>query len=82
MTTKDRLHQLVDRLPETEVGVAERVLEALTKACDPVQWSLEHAPIDDEPLTDEERAAIDEGWAAAARGDVLTDEEMARRLGL
>ncbi len=64
MTTKERLHQLVDQLPESEVATATRVLEALRAAADP----LASAPEDDEPTTAEDRRAIKEGWELYRQG--------------
>ncbi|MEK7216376.1 MAG: hypothetical protein AAB289_12345 [Chloroflexota bacterium] len=69
MTTQQRLHRIVDELPESEEATAERVLEALKFAANP----LGSAPLDDEPTTDDDRAAIAEGWAQynEGRGSVL-----------
>ena len=39
------------------------------------------APEDDEPLTDEDLAAIAEGKADIERGDIVTAEETKRRYG-
>lgn len=47
---------------------------------DPALAALAKAPIDDEPTTDEDRAALAEGRAARAAGDVLTTEELRRLL--
>ena len=80
MTTKERLHQLVDELPDGEVSEAERLLSAL-RIDDPVLRALDTAPYDDEPETDEERAAVAEAREAIARGDVVPDEELDRELG-
>ncbi|MBI4213799.1 MAG: hypothetical protein HY534_05750 [Chloroflexi bacterium] len=84
MTVKERLHQLVDNLPEGQVTeAAERALMQLQKmANDPVLRALLTAPLDDEPETDEERALVAEGLADLHRGDVLSDEELRRELGL
>ena len=43
--------------------------------------SLLTAPMDDEPLTGEDRAAIAEARAAYARGVWIDDDELARRIG-
>jgi hypothetical protein len=43
---------------------------------------LRDAPLDDEPLTPEDEAAIEEGRAAIARGDVITLEALRAELGL
>jgi hypothetical protein len=84
MTTKERLHQLVEELPDgAPAAAAERILAHLrTAGDDPVLRALMRAPADDEPETDEERAAVAEGLAALARGDVLSDEELRRELGI
>lgn len=66
MTTKERLHQLVDQLPDSETDKAARLLEELA---DPVLRMLASAPIDDEPLADEDRAAIAEGRGQYRRGE-------------
>lgn len=79
--TKEELHRLVDALPETEVAVARRVLEALgTIAADAVMYSLKDAPIDDEPTTPEEDASSAEAWAEYRRGEALSAEEAKRLL--
>jgi hypothetical protein len=84
ITTKDHLHHLVDELPEGQpTQAAERVLTHLVNLGeDPVVRALINAPDDDEPLTDDERAAIAEGLADLERGDVVSDEELRRELGL
>ena len=43
-------------------------------------YSLEDAPLDDEPTTPEEDAAAAEAWAEYQRGEVLSAEEARRRL--
>jgi hypothetical protein len=41
---------------------------------------LNEAPLDDEPVTEEDRAAIREGLAEKARGEVVSQEEAERLL--
>lgn len=84
MTVKERLHQLIEKLPEGEAtAAAERALLQLQQlGDDPVLRALLNAPLDDEPETDEERALVAEGRAALERGDVVSDEELRRELGL
>jgi hypothetical protein len=43
---------------------------------------LASAPIDDEPETPEEAARVAEARAAVARGEIVSHEELGRRLGL
>lgn len=73
-TSKERLHRLVDELPDNELAEAERILEALT-IDDPVLRAVEMAPLDDEPETDEERAAVAEAREEAARGELVDDAD-------
>ena len=78
MTTKERLHQLVDALPESELKAAERFLEALCKGEDLLLRVLEEAPEDDEPETAEERTAVAEAREDVKRGRLVSSEEMHR----
>ncbi len=77
MTIKDDLHLLVDELPEDE---ALLFLDALRSRA-PVLRALFLAPFDDEPETEEERRLVAEARQQLARGDVIGDEELWRRLG-
>jgi hypothetical protein len=84
MTTKSVLHQLVEQLPDCEVPAAARYLRYLrdTLEHDPIVRFLDAAPEEDEPTTPEETAALEEGWEAYKRGDVLSDAHLRRELGL
>jgi hypothetical protein len=76
MTTKEALHRLIDELPDDQ---AERLLDGIL---DPVLRARASAPIDDEPETPDEAAAVAEGIADLEHGDVLTTEQLRRELGL
>lgn len=80
MTTKEALHRLIDELPESELEMARRVLEPLRAGGDPVLYAFLAAPQDDEPLTPEEMAAIEEGEADIARGAVSPWDDVKARL--
>ena len=54
----------------------------VAKKLDPVTLSLLNAPVDDEPLTEEDIKALEEADEDIRRGDVMTTEELKRRLGL
>ncbi len=85
MTAKERLHQLVDTLPEREAEVAERLLQALhvpPPGVDPLRWKLENAPLDDEPESEEEKRAVEEARADWRAGHSVSHEEVVRQLGL
>lgn len=77
MTTREKLHSIVDALPEEEVGPALRLIE--TQRHDPVLQALASAPEDDEPWTDE--AAVAESRTDFASGDTVSHEEMLRKHG-
>ncbi len=79
MTPKESLHKLVDQLPESELPAAKRFLEYLRDAgSDPFLRALAAAPVDDEPVTDEDLAAIREADEAIARGDEVPHEAVLR----
>ena len=81
--TKEALHRLIDELPDGDVPMAWRLLEPLrTNGDRGLPRVLAEAPWDDEPETDEERAAVEEAYEASARGEVYTLEEVRRELGL
>ena len=79
--TRADLHRLVDALPESEVPVARRILQALSDTAQAeVMYSLEDMPLDDEPTSPEEDAAAAEAWAEYQRGEALSAEEAKRLL--
>ncbi len=83
MTVKEKLHRLVDELPEKEARAAERFLEYLRNVgSDPVLGALMAAPIDDEPETEEERAAVADAYEDLRQGRVRSLAEVKRDLGL
>jgi hypothetical protein len=72
MTTsvKADLHRLIDDLDEDQ---AARLLQIVS---DPLERSLMLAPLDDEPVTEDDKAAIAEGEAAFRRGDWVADDDL------
>jgi hypothetical protein len=80
MTTKERLHRLVDDLSEQD---AERALAFVESELeDPVIVAFRDAPEDDEPLTAEEEAALAEVAADRAAGvPMISFEEIRRKHG-
>jgi hypothetical protein len=77
--TKEALHELIDALPDALLPEAARRLAELRD--DPVLLALLMAPEDDEPETDEERAAVEEAREARAQGRVVADADLDRELG-
>lgn len=82
MTVKERIHQILDDLTEDELLDARSYLEQVRAAReDPRFRRLLDAPWDDEPLTEEDLAAIAESRADVAAGRVVSNEEMRREFG-
>jgi hypothetical protein len=78
---REQAHQLIDRLPETQLSALVGLLETIV---DPVAAALRNAPIDDEPETDREKQAVAEArdWLAGRGGKGIPHDEAMRRLGL
>lgn len=66
MTVKDRLHNAVETMTDDEASEALRTLADASG--DPVAWMLDHAPLDDEPETEDERRAVAEAHADREQG--------------
>jgi predicted transcriptional regulator len=83
MTTAEartKLHDLVESLPSEDVPTALRVLEALNSSSDFVPLALRDIPIDDEPETEEERAAVAEAQREIEEGKGIPHDEVMRAL--
>jgi hypothetical protein len=78
---RQQAHQLIDRLPETQVSALVGLLETIV---DPVATALRNAPVDDEPETEEEKQAVAEArvWLKRNGGKGIPHEEAMRGLGL
>jgi predicted transcriptional regulator len=80
MNARERLMQVVAQMPDDE---AEATLARIhARRSDPFLRYLDAAPIDDEPLTPEEEAAIAAGRADAAAGRVVSFDDLKRELEL
>ncbi len=79
---KERLHDLIDLLPEAEEGKVLAFLEPLTKeeVRRRIMESIANAPEDDEPLSVEDLEAIREGREEAAKGLGMSTKELLRQL--
>ena len=76
---KQEAHELIERLSTGQVIAAIGLFKAML---DPVSVALANAPIDDEPVSEEETRDIAEARAAAARGEVVSNEEVLAQFGL
>ena len=71
-TTRERLHALLEELPDDRLDEAEAAIATLTAPFRP----LAEAPEDDEPLTEEDLEAIARGREAYRRGEAIPDDEL------
>jgi predicted transcriptional regulator len=76
--TRDLVHHLIDELPDAMLEEAARRLTDLRD--DQFLRAFLEAPEDDEPLTDEDVAAIEAGKAEIARGEVSDWEDVKQRI--
>lgn len=81
MSDREHAHELVDRLPETQLSALVGLLETIV---DPVAAALRSAPVDDEPEGEEEKLAVAEArdWLARRGGRGIPHDEAMRRSGL
>ena len=79
VTTRERLHELLDEIPDDQLDEAEAALTAISE---PPYRPLDQVPDDDEPYTEEDIAAIAETKAAHARGELIPHDEAMRSIGL
>ena len=76
-TTRERLHELLDDVPDDRLADVEA---AIVDAAAPHR-PIKEAPEDDEAVTAEDLEAIREGREAYARGEYVADDELKRRMG-
>ena len=77
---QQELLQLAARVCPQDVPVARRFLQSLL--VDPFWLSCATAPLDDEPVTPEDEAAIKQGRKDRAEGRVYSIDQVRQDLGL
>jgi len=81
-TKREDVRKLVDDVPEAELHAAARYLQYLRDREDPLVRALMDAPEEDEPISDEERAAIEEGMEDLRAGRVHSLDDVKKELDL
>jgi len=76
-TDRSELHELLDRVPASDLPTARKILQALVT---PMRFAVLTAPLDDESESEEERAEVEE--ARAEQGPGTPHEEVLREFGL
>ena len=74
---KKQAHELIERLPPTQLSAVVVLLEAML---DPA--ALANAPAEEEEITPETAAALDRARESLARGEGIPHEEILREFGL
>ena len=73
---REALHELIDRIPESEIVAVPRVLEQL--ASDAALRAAMSAPLGDEPVTAGDAAAIAHARRDLQAGMVISHDEILR----
>ncbi len=76
MIARDELHTILDSIPEERLAAAR---EAVAQLADPILMAFLNAPIDDEPLTEEDLEALAEARAERQRGETIPFDEFRAR---
>jgi hypothetical protein len=81
MSNRKHAHELIDRLPETQLSALVGLLETIV---DPVAAALRNAQTDNEPETEKEKQAVADArnWLKRNGGKGIRHEEAMRQLGL
>lgn len=81
MTTREKLHRIVDELPEEDLDAALQAIEA--RSDDPLIRRLEDALAEDEEISPEEEAAVQEARDEVAKGSpLISHDEIKREFGI
>jgi hypothetical protein len=76
---RQQAHFLIDALPDEKIAAVRGLLEVMV---DPVSIALANAPIDDEPVSEDEAREIASSRASMARCEGIPHEEVLREFGL
>ena len=76
---KQQAHELIERLAPSQISAVVHLLAVMT---DPVKRSLAQAPVDDEPVTQEETREIAAARASLDRGEGIPHEKVLAEFGL
>lgn len=76
---RQQAHALLDMLPAEKLNAVRSLLEVMV---DPVSRALANAPIDDEPITEEEERAIAEAREWLKHNPGIPFDQVVAELGL
>jgi hypothetical protein len=76
---REQAHQLLNAVPDEKISKVRRLLASIV---DPLAVALANAPVDDEPLTEEEAQAMAEARKSLDGGEGIPHEEILKEFGL
>jgi hypothetical protein len=76
---KAHAHELIERLAPAQISAVVHLLEVMT---DPVAQRLANAPVDDEPVSEDEAREIAAARASLDRGEGIPHEQVLAEFGL
>ena len=76
---KQQAHDLIERLAPSQISAVIHLLEVMT---DPVARSLANAPVDDEPVTEQEASEIAAARASLDCGEGVPNQQLLAEFGL
>ena len=76
---KQNVHEMIEQLDGSQLAALSQLLKVMI---DPVSRSLANAPVEDEPVSAEESAALNAAHAAIQRGEGIPHEELLREFRL
>jgi len=79
---RQRAHQLLDRLNPAQFTAIAQLLEVLATEPEPLLVSLSKNLVEEEEITPETAAALDQSRASLAHGEGIPHEEILREFGL
>ncbi len=79
---REKLHDLIDQLPDSHTAGAVRMLEFLAGQDSLERRPLAGLPLDGDELSDEAVRAVEEGIADHLAGRTHTSDEVKRELGV
>jgi hypothetical protein len=78
--TREALHELIDRIPESEIIAAQRLLERLARDA-PFRAAMSALP-DDEPVSAGDAEAMVRAGRDVQAGRVVSHDEILREFGI
>ena len=76
---KRQAHEMIERLTPSQVSAVVGLLETML---DPVSRAVANAPVDDEPLPEEEKKALEEARQWLQHNQSIPHEQVLAELGI